>query len=118
MKQDSPETHLCGHLFLAVLCCVATLACSCGNLAGRYSSRSDSSSIANAKREAGDTRININAASIGDLEKLPGIGKVMAERIVAHREQYGAFRRAEHLMMVQGMSDNKFRKIQPLVTVE
>ena len=118
MKKDSPATHPCGHLFLTVLCCVATLLCSCGNLPGRYSSASDSSSSAHAKRAEGDTRININAASIGDLEKLPGIGKVIAERIVAHREQYGAFRRAEHLMMVQGMSDNKFRKIQPLVTTE
>jgi competence protein ComEA len=116
MKKDSPATHLCGHLILTVLCCVATFVCSCGNLPGRYSSASDSSSSAIAKRAEGDTRININAASIGDLEKLPGIGKVMAERIVAHREQYGAFRRAEHLMIVQGMSDNKFRKIQPLVT--
>jgi DNA uptake protein ComE-like DNA-binding protein len=43
---------------------------------------------------------------------------VLAERIVAHREQYGLFRRAEHLLMVQGMSDNKFRKVQKLVTVE
>ena len=74
--------------------------------------------MANAKRAEGDTRININAASVGDLEKLPGVGKVIAERIVAHRQQYGAFRRAEHLMMVQGMSDNKFRKIQLLVAVE
>jgi competence ComEA-like helix-hairpin-helix protein len=118
MKRDSPATHLFGHLFPTVLCCVATLLCSCGNLPGRYPSASDSSSIVNAKRAEGDTRININAASSGDLEKLPGIGKVMAERIVAHREQYGAFRRPEHLMMVQGMSDNKFRKIQSLVTTE
>src|SRR5258708_5903961 len=36
MKQDSPAIHLCGHLFLALLCCVATLVCSCGNLSGRY----------------------------------------------------------------------------------
>jgi len=62
-------------------------------------------------------RININAASAAELEALPGVGKVLAERIVAHRERYGAFRRAEHLMMVHGFSDNKFRMVRNLVSV-
>jgi DNA uptake protein ComE-like DNA-binding protein len=37
---------------------------------------------------------------------------------VAHREQYGPFRRAEHLMVVPGISDHKFRAIRWMVTVE
>ncbi len=41
----------------------------------------------------------------------------MAERIVAHREKYGPFRRPEHLMMVRGISDKKFREIQSLINV-
>ena len=64
------------------------------------------------------TRININTAASSDLEKLPGVGKVLAERIVAHREQYGLFRRAEHLMMVRGISERKFRELSPFVKVE
>jgi competence ComEA-like helix-hairpin-helix protein len=63
-------------------------------------------------------RLNINTASARELEALPGIGKVMAERILAHREQYGPFRRAEHLMMVRGLSDHKFRALRERVTVE
>ena len=62
--------------------------------------------------------ININTASVSDLEKLPGVGKVLAERIVEHRENYGPFRRAEHLLMVRGISDRKFREIQQMLTVE
>lgn len=62
-------------------------------------------------------QLNINTASPIELENLPGIGKVMAERIVAHREQYGPFRRTEHLMMVRGISDKTFRELQSLVTV-
>jgi competence protein ComEA len=62
--------------------------------------------------------MNINTASLQELEKLPGIGEVMAERIVAHRAQYGPFRRAEHLMMVRGISDRKFRAIQSMISVE
>ena len=63
-------------------------------------------------------QININTASVEELEKLPGVGKAISERIVAHRQQYGRFRRAEHLMMVRGMSDKKFRQLRNLITVE
>lgn len=64
------------------------------------------------------SRININAASARELEKLPGVGKTIAERIIAHRTQYGPFRRAEHLMMVRGISDRKFRDLRDLITIE
>ena len=63
-------------------------------------------------------QININTASAEQLETLPGVGKAMGERIVAHREQYGLFRRAEHLMMVRGISDKKFRQLRDLIAVE
>ena len=63
-------------------------------------------------------RININTASAVDLEKLPGIGKALAERIVEHREEFGHFRRPEHLIIVRGISERRFRALQDLITVE
>jgi competence protein ComEA len=57
-------------------------------------------------------------ASVSELEKLPGIGRGLAERIVAYREQHGPFRRVEHLMMVRGISEKKFRELQQWVRVE
>ncbi|HKO44967.1 MAG TPA: helix-hairpin-helix domain-containing protein [Pyrinomonadaceae bacterium] len=63
-------------------------------------------------------RININSASASELEALPGIGRAIAERIVAHRSQHGPFRRVEHVMLVRGISERKFLDIQPLITVE
>ena len=63
-------------------------------------------------------RININTASAKELEALPGIGKGLAERIIEHRQQYGRFRRAEHLIMVRGISDERFRALRHLITVE
>jgi competence protein ComEA len=66
----------------------------------------------------GEPRINLNEATTDELERLPGIGKVIAARIVSHRARYGKFRRAEHLMMVRGLSDARFRKIREFVTVE
>ncbi len=63
-------------------------------------------------------RININEASVNQLMDLPGIGRVFADRIVGHREQYGRFRKIEHLMMVRGISERRFRKIRDLITVD
>ncbi|MGA9997551.1 MAG: helix-hairpin-helix domain-containing protein [Pyrinomonadaceae bacterium] len=63
-------------------------------------------------------RININTAPVEELEKLPGIGKALSARIVAHRERYGRFRRAEHLLMVRGISDRRFREMREMVSVE
>ncbi len=63
-------------------------------------------------------RININTASIKELEELPGIGKGLAERIVDHREKYGPFRRPEHLIIVRGISDKRFRGLRDLITAE
>jgi competence protein ComEA len=62
--------------------------------------------------------ININTASPDELEKLPGVGQALAARIVAHRQQYGRFRRAEHLIIVRGISDRRFRALRDLITVE
>src|SRR5688572_33498081 len=63
-------------------------------------------------------RLNLNTAPAKELEALPGIGKGLAERIVEHREKYGPFRRAEHLMMVRGISETRFRTVRHLVAVE
>jgi len=71
-----------------------------------------------AANQPASARININTASAKELEKLPGIGKGLAERIVEHREKYGPFRRAEHLIMVRGISDTRFRALRDSITVE
>lgn len=63
-------------------------------------------------------KININTAAPEMLTTLPGVGRGIAERIVAHRQQYGPFRRAEHLMMVRGISDRKFRELRAMIVVE
>jgi len=69
-------------------------------------------------QDAAAARININMASAQELEKLPGIGRGFAGRIVEHREKWGAFRRPEHLLMVRGLSDKRFRSLRDLITVE
>ena len=67
---------------------------------------------------AAQTLININTASANELETLPGIGKSLAERIVEHRDKFGLFRRPEHLIIVRGLSDKRFRALRDLITVQ
>ena len=62
--------------------------------------------------------VSVNRASREELERLPGVGPVLAARIVEHRERHGPFRRAEHLLVVRGMSDRRFRELRPLVTAD
>lgn len=63
-------------------------------------------------------RVSLNHASRDELEKLPGIGPALAARIVEWRERYGPFRRAEHLMMVRGISERLFRQLRPYITAD
>lgn len=65
-----------------------------------------------------ESAINVNTASAEELEKLPRIGETLARKIVEHREKYGKFRKAEHLLLVDGISDERFREIKSLVKVE
>ncbi len=65
-----------------------------------------------------ENAVNINAASAEELNKLPNIGEKLAQRIVEHRENYGKFRRSEHLLLVPGISDKRFRQLRSLIKTE
>ena len=95
---------------------LALCSSACATLPRRASSEAQPN--LNASRVEGAAPLNINLASAAELEKLPGVGKVIAERIVTYREENGPFRRAEHLMMVRGISDRKFREMQSMIRVE
>jgi competence protein ComEA len=61
--------------------------------------------------------IDLNSASVADLEGLPGIGRRTAERIVEHRQKNGAFKKIEELMNVKGIGEKSFLRLKPLITV-
>lgn len=62
-------------------------------------------------------KININTASLSELDTLPGIGPTTAQRIIEYREQNGGFNSIEEIMNVSGIGEAKFEKIKDLITI-
>lgn len=61
------------------------------------------------------TPMNLNTATAEELQVLPGIGEVLAQRIVAYREQIGGFRNLEQLLEVNGIGTVKYAEIVPML---
>lgn len=62
--------------------------------------------------------ININTADKDELEKIPGVGPVMAQKILDYREEKGYFNRVEDLNNVDGIGDKTLEKMKDKITVE
>lgn len=65
----------------------------------------------------GDGRVRINTADAVALEALPGVGPVLATRIVAHREAHGPFTVVEDLLDVPGIGESKLAAMRESVIV-
>ena len=61
--------------------------------------------------------VNINTASVAELQTLPGIGQVRAEQIVADRTENGPFRIPEDIMRVSGIGQGTLEEILEYITV-
>ena len=62
-------------------------------------------------------KININTATVKELDSLPGIGPTMAKRIEEYRQSKGAFTSIEDIKHVKGIGDGLFKKIRDKITV-
>jgi len=95
----------------------------CGVFIGRnfgdrnyFISSPQNSSITETHTPTG--RLNLNTATAEDLQMIPGIGPVLAERIVTYRQENGDFLAINELKNVQGIGDKTLRSIQDYVYVE
>ncbi|MDH4063297.1 MAG: helix-hairpin-helix domain-containing protein [Acidobacteriota bacterium] len=59
--------------------------------------------------------IDLNTATLADLESLPGVGRRTAELIIEYRQKNGGFKKVEELMNVKGIGEKSFLRLKPLV---
>ena len=81
------------------------------------STSGDEASSSSGGSTSSDGLININTASAEELEELPGIGEVTAEKIIADREANGDYATIEDITRVSGIGDKKFEAIAELICV-
>jgi len=78
-----------------------------------------SAALAQSDQAAPSTKaaVNLNTATVAQLEDLPGVGRATAERILEYRQKSGGFKKIEELMNVKGIGEKSFLKLKPLVVV-
>ncbi len=98
-----------------------TLACVlaiCGTVLMTSPALTASTRAAQAESQAASkATINLNLATLDQLETLPGIGRKTAERIIEHRTKNGNFKKIEELMNVKGIGEKSFLKLKPMIVV-
>lgn len=62
-------------------------------------------------------KVNINTASLQELESLPGVGPATAQRIVDYREKSGRFKSVDELKMVNGIGEKKFEDLKEKISL-
>jgi competence protein ComEA len=70
-----------------------------------------------AESDPHDGKINLNTATVSELDSLPGIGPTRAEQIVQYRETHGLFQSVRDLLNIEGFGPKLLEKIQDRVTV-
>lgn len=78
-------------------------------------SESENKDNENTSKEA---KININVATIEELDSLPGVGEATANKILQHREDNGQFSSIEDIKNVNGIGDKKYENIKDLICVD
>lgn len=64
-----------------------------------------------------DGRLNLNTATQSQLMELPGIGEVLAKRILEYRQNQGPFAATEDLLNIKGIGEEKLEELDPFVSI-
>lgn len=123
MKKAVPYALILTAMLLAVFLCGFYLGRNVGgqsvqiSVLPAQSPSSAASETAQQEQTASDGKININTASAAMLQTLPGIGEVLAQRIVDYRQANGPFSSLGELLNVEGFGEKKLAGILDYATV-
>ncbi len=87
-------------------------------LAAFFACCATASSLPQKKKAPPASPLDLNVATVEQLEQLPGIGPATAKAIVQFREKSGPFRRVEDLLAIRGITKRKLETLRPYVTVQ
>ena len=75
------------------------------------------SALAQKGKAVSTEKVNLNTASVEQLQTLPGVGPAMANKILEHRSKVGKFTKIEELLNVKGIGEKKFQKTKDRLVV-
>jgi competence protein ComEA len=101
---------------IAIASCTTSESATTGKSVASPTTNSAKASGAETTRQ--EPCVNLNTASAADLIKLPGIGEVIAKRIVDYRQRNGLFRRPEEVIIIEGFSEKKYRAIAGMICTQ
>jgi competence protein ComEA len=86
-------------------------------IAGAAAPAAPAGATAGAPGSAPGAQLDLNTATVEQFDQLPGVGPVLAERIIEYRTQHGAFRSVDQLQEVTGIGEKRYADLKDLVRV-
>ena len=88
-----------------------------GQNMGESTSSGESELNNNEEKYNKNIKVNINSATLEELDNLPGIGPALANRIIEYREENGKFKNIEDIQNVKGIGESKYNDIKEKIIV-